>query len=47
MLLTEGLSIEVIPLPHCIVLLQLDFIPLALLFIPLPHFFHPAASESP
>jgi hypothetical protein len=36
LLLSEGLSIEVIPLPHCIVLLPLDFIPLPLLFVPLP-----------
>jgi hypothetical protein len=32
LLLSEGMSIEVIPLPHC-------FIPLPLDFIPPPHFF--------
>jgi hypothetical protein len=41
LLLSEGLSIEVIPLPHCIILLPLDFVPLSLLFVPLPHFFIP------
>jgi hypothetical protein len=40
-LLSEGLSVEVNPLPHCIILLPLDFIPLPLLFIPPPHFFIP------
>jgi hypothetical protein len=39
LLLSKDLSIEVIPLPHYIVLLPLDFIPLPLLFIPPPHFF--------
>jgi hypothetical protein len=34
LLLSEGLSIEVIPLPHC-------FVPLPLDFIPSPHFFVP------
>jgi hypothetical protein len=41
LLLSEGLSVEVIPLPHCIILLPLDFIPLPLLFLPPPHFFIP------
>jgi hypothetical protein len=41
LLLSEGLSVEAIPLPHCIVLLHLDFIPLPLDFIPLLHFFVP------
>jgi hypothetical protein len=36
LLLSEGLSVEVTPLPHCIVLLPLDFVPLPLLFVPLP-----------
>jgi hypothetical protein len=39
LLLSEGLSVEVIPLPHCIILLPLALIPLPLLFIPPPHFF--------
>jgi hypothetical protein len=41
LLLSEGLSVEVIPLPHCIILLPLDYVPLPLLFIPPPHFFIP------
>jgi hypothetical protein len=41
LLLSESLSVEVIPLPHCIVLLPLDFVPLPLLFVPPPHFFIP------
>jgi hypothetical protein len=41
LLLSEGLSVEVISLPHCIVLLPLDFIPLSMLFVPPPHFFIP------
>jgi hypothetical protein len=40
-MLSEDLSVEVIPLLHCIVLLPLDFVPLPLLFVPLPHFFIP------
>jgi hypothetical protein len=41
LLLSEGLSVEVIPLPHYIVLMPLDFIPLPLLYVPPPHFFIP------
>jgi hypothetical protein len=41
LLLSECLSVEVIPLPHCIVLLPLDFVPLPLLFVMPPHFFIP------
>jgi hypothetical protein len=36
LLLSEGLSVEVIPLYHCFVLLPLDFIPPPHFFIPLP-----------
>jgi hypothetical protein len=39
LMLREDLSVEVIPLPHCIVLLSLDFVLLPLLFVPPPHFF--------
>jgi hypothetical protein len=41
LLLKEGMSVEVVSLPHCIVLLPLGFVPLPLLFIPPPHFFIP------
>jgi hypothetical protein len=41
LLLSECLSIEVIPLPHCIVLLHLNIAPLPLLFVPPPYFFIP------
>jgi hypothetical protein len=41
LLLSEGLNIQVIPLPHCIVLPPLDYVPLPLLFVLPPHFFIP------
>jgi hypothetical protein len=36
LMLSKGLSVEVIPLPHCFILLPLDFIPLLHFFIKLP-----------
>jgi hypothetical protein len=36
LLLSEGLSVEVVPLPHCFISLPLDFIPPPHFFIPLP-----------
>jgi hypothetical protein len=39
LLLSEDLSVEVVSLPHCIVLIPMDFVPLPLLFILTPHFF--------
>jgi hypothetical protein len=39
--LSKGLSVEVVPLPHCFILLRLNFIPLPLVFIPLLYFFVP------
>jgi hypothetical protein len=36
LLLSEGLSVEVVRLPHCFILLPLDFILLPHFFVPLP-----------
>jgi hypothetical protein len=47
LLLSEDLSVEVIPLPHCIVLIPMDFVPPASALHPDTSFLHPAASESP
>jgi hypothetical protein len=39
LLLSEGLSVEVIPLPYCFILLHLNFVPLPLVFVLPPQFF--------
>jgi hypothetical protein len=36
LLLGEGLGVVVIPLSHCFILHPLEFVPLRLLFVPLP-----------
>jgi hypothetical protein len=36
LLLGEGLGVVVIPLSHCFILRPLEFVPLHLLFVPLP-----------